>query len=60
MVDEEYRDGVWRGSVKEGLIKKGVSCNWWGAQRRLSFTSTVFYNVEDVEKVCLEGVSKGC
>ena len=22
--------------------------------------STVFYNVEDVEKVCLEGVSKGC
>ena len=41
------------------VIQDGLSCDRWGAQRRLSFTITVSYNVVDVEKVCLEGVSKG-
>ena len=52
----EMECGEQRGSVKEGLIIKVVSCNRLGATWRLSFTSTVFYNVEDVEQECLGGV----
>ena len=30
------------------VIQDGMSSDWWGAQRRLSCTMTVFYNAEYV------------
>ena len=38
------------------VIQDWLSCDRWGAQRRLSCTMTVSYNAEYVERGCRKGV----
>ena len=53
--DKEMWGNVER-ECQRGLVIGGLSCDRWGAQRRLSCNITVSYNVEYVESGCRKGV----
>ena len=66
-LEKEYREevemklkvGHWsveRQCQRGVVIQDGLSCDRWGAQRRLSCTMTVSYNAEYVERGCRKGL----